>query len=465
MTGRRAPLLLAALAATVALGIPTSVGAQTVTTTDAPTTTTTAPPVTTAPSTTHPPTTAPPTTQPTTTTTTPGPTTTTIPPTTTTLTPPPASGPAPAPVDVVNEDGSESSPTPQVVPPRSTPRVLTPTDGAVTKLVTAEIKSGQSVANGAVADAKAADRALADLEARQAGLQRTYETLHADDAKAAERLQSQRAAMRTRAVALYVSGGSDPLIPVGANIHEYGRKRVLVEALHAADRRTLQSYLAAKSTAGEDVNRLVSDLEALNGQVIAARANAEQASQRAQQALGSLEAVQAGAQVAIGGFVFPVGTPHSFTDTFGAPRMVGTPYFHLHQGTDIFAAYGTPLFACERGFIFKKGTDRLGGTKLWISGESGTTYYYAHLSAFADGLADGQVVEAGDVVGYVGNTGNAATTPSHLHFEIHPGGGKAIDPYPTLKTVDDAQQQYGPRVTPTTNPGPPPAAAGGAPAP
>ena len=88
--------------------------------------------------------------------------------------------------------------------------------------------------------------------------------------------------------------------------------------------------------------------------------------------------------------------------------------------------------------ITKVGTDRLGGTKLWVIGESGTTYYYAHLSAFADGVADGVLVEAGTIVGFVGNTGNAATTPSHLHFEVHPGGGPAVDPTPIVKAVDDA---------------------------
>jgi murein DD-endopeptidase MepM/ murein hydrolase activator NlpD len=450
--------LVAVLLACVALA-PTAAGAQTTPSSTPASTTTTSTPQTTT------------TTVKATTTTTPAPTTTSsVAPTTTssstpptTLTPAPPSGPAPDPVGNVQEDGSETSPPPQVVPPRSSPRVLTPADGAVSRIVTDGIRSSQGLANGALAESKAADKALADLEARQAGMQRTYEALHADDAKAAEQLQQQRGAMRTRAVAIYVSGGTDPLIPVGENVYDYGRKRVLVQALHEADRRTLIGFQAAKASAGDDVNRLIADLEAVNGQVIAARANAEQASLRAQQALGSLQALQASGQVAINGFVFPVGNPHNFTDTFGAPRMTGTAYYHLHQGNDIFAPYGTPLFACERGIVFKMGTDRLGGTKLWVSGESGTTYYYAHLSAFAAGLTDGQLVEAGDIVGYVGNTGNAATTPSHLHFEIHPGGGPAIDPYTTLKTVDDAQNQFGPRV-PVTTPSPTtPATVAGAP--
>jgi len=116
--------------------------------------------------------------------------------------------------------------------------------------------------------------------------------------------------------------------------------------------------------------------------------------------------------------------------------MTGTLLAHKHEGTDIFAAHGTPLVACERGVLVRIGTDVLGGTKLWLIGASGTGYFYAHLSAFAEGVAEGKVVEAGDVVGYVGNTGNPATTPAHVHFEAHPGGGAAINPYPLLRATD-----------------------------
>jgi murein DD-endopeptidase MepM/ murein hydrolase activator NlpD len=87
------------------------------------------------------------------------------------------------------------------------------------------------------------------------------------------------------------------------------------------------------------------------------------------------------------------------------------------------------------------GTDVLGGTKLWLKGESGTYYYYAHLSAFVEGMKDGDVVEAGDVVGLVGDTGNARGGAPHLHFEIHPDGGQAVNPYPLLKVVDELRRQ------------------------
>ena len=79
----------------------------------------------------------------------------------------------------------------------------------------------------------------------------------------------------------------------------------------------------------------------------------------------------------------------------------------------------------------KIGTNRLGGLTVWTRGRSGYRYYYAHLRDWAP-LEAGQMIAAGTVIGTVGNTGNAITTPPHLHFQIHPGDAPAIDPYPIL---------------------------------
>jgi murein DD-endopeptidase MepM/ murein hydrolase activator NlpD len=340
--------------------------------------------------------------------------------------------------------------------------VLTLVDRAVARVLDEQLKAAQQAATGALAASQAADRALAVLEAEQAELQRAFEALHADEAAAAERLVSQRAHMRTRAVAIYVSGPGQPTIPAGDDIHEFGRRRVLVQALHAADRRTLGGYLDAKDAAGGEIDGLVDRLEDLNGKVLAARAESELRAAATQIDFRSVGTAQAGGRVAISGFAFPVAAPHNFISSFGFPRSGG----RLHQGNDIFAPYGTPLYAAERGLVGQMGTNSLGGIKLWLTGESGTSYYYAHLSAFALGVDNGTLVEAGDVVGFVGNTGNAITTPPHLHFEIHPGGGPAIDPYPILKAADDAtkelmSQQSAPLDRPPTFvevSGPPPAA-------
>ena len=95
----------------------------------------------------------------------------------------------------------------------------------------------------------------------------------------------------------------------------------------------------------------------------------------------------------------------------------------------MMAPRGTPLVAVEAGSATFK-TNRLGGNAVWITGSSGTKYYYAHLSAWE---GSSRTVSQGEVIGYVGATGN--TTANHLHFEIHPGGGRAVNPYPYVRAV------------------------------
>jgi hypothetical protein len=129
------------------------------------------------------------------------------------------------------------------------------------------------------------------------------------------------------------------------------------------------------------------------------------------------------------GAVFPVAGIYTYTDTFGAYRA-NTP--GGHEGDDIFASYGTPVVAVQDGVITGVGTTPIGGNNIHLTTRRGDYFYYAHLSRFATGLVQGQQVVAGQTIGYVGDTGDAKGTPPHLHFEIHPGGGTAVDPTPYL---------------------------------
>ena len=116
------------------------------------------------------------------------------------------------------------------------------------------------------------------------------------------------------------------------------------------------------------------------------------------------------------GFVFPVYGPASFTDTFGAPRADVA----WHHGGDIFAPLGAPVLAVTKGVVFSVGWNDLGGNRLWLRDPKGNQFYYAHLSAYSPLAVNGGRVNAGDVLGFVGNTGDAINTPYHLHFEVHP---------------------------------------------
>ena len=122
------------------------------------------------------------------------------------------------------------------------------------------------------------------------------------------------------------------------------------------------------------------------------------------------------------------------SDTFGAARSDGA----YHHGDDIFGQLGQPLVACADRTVFSVGWNRIGGNRLWIVDAAGNQFYYAHLSAFATTAANGAHVKAGQVVGFMGNTGDAEGTPVHLHFEVHPvsllylGYDGAVDPTPYL---------------------------------
>lgn len=124
-------------------------------------------------------------------------------------------------------------------------------------------------------------------------------------------------------------------------------------------------------------------------------------------------------------WVCPTGSsPVSFGDTWGAPRSGG----RKHEGVDMIGDRGTPILAVVDGFAKAK-SNTLGGTTIWFSGADGNKYYYAHLDSYG-ALGD---VTKGTVIGYMGDTGNAKASVVHLHFEIHPGGGPARNPYPTVR--------------------------------
>lgn len=123
-------------------------------------------------------------------------------------------------------------------------------------------------------------------------------------------------------------------------------------------------------------------------------------------------------------------------DTWHAPRGTG----RLHEGQDIFAPKGTPILSATNGLVYYIGENSLGGQTVSVIGAGGRVYYYAHLDAYAPGLAVGDRVNTHTILGYVGTTGNAQGTPPHLHFGIYTSTG-AINPLPLLS------DRTAPRVT------------------
>jgi murein DD-endopeptidase MepM/ murein hydrolase activator NlpD len=120
------------------------------------------------------------------------------------------------------------------------------------------------------------------------------------------------------------------------------------------------------------------------------------------------------------GYVFPVYGTADYGDGFGNVRK-DVPN-GWHHGDDILAPLGAPVLAVAHGVVFKVGFEKIGGRRLWLRDDRGNEFYYAHLSAYSPFAVDGAIVNAGDVLGFVGNTGDAEGGPFHLHFEIHPVG-------------------------------------------
>jgi murein DD-endopeptidase MepM/ murein hydrolase activator NlpD len=120
-------------------------------------------------------------------------------------------------------------------------------------------------------------------------------------------------------------------------------------------------------------------------------------------------------------------------DTWGGPRSGG----RKHEGVDIFAPRGTPVRSTTRGVVLRMGENRLGGLHASVLGPGLQVHYYAHFDRFADFDA-GDVVAPGDVLGYVGDTGNAKGTPPHLHYGIYTPSTGAVNPWPLLSDQVDA---------------------------
>jgi murein DD-endopeptidase MepM/ murein hydrolase activator NlpD len=139
-----------------------------------------------------------------------------------------------------------------------------------------------------------------------------------------------------------------------------------------------------------------------------------------------------------GPYVFPVAGHTDWGDSYGGERSDVPGGWH--HGDDLFASLGTPVVAVADGTIFAVGWNRVGGWRLWLVDHDGNDFYYAHLSGYTTLGRDNRAVHRGDVIGFVGNTGDAFTTLPHLHFEVHPSGllylgyDGAVDPTTYLRS-------------------------------
>lgn len=269
-------------------------------------------------------------------------------------------------------------------------------------------------------------------EAELAGLQERALDLEEQAAEA-------DAALADRAREAFKFGGDPVLASFLSSDGVVGaiERTQFLELVSGRDRAQLESALALRSelvqteqliadrsqelAALED--QLAQQREVLDQQLTSATAVRDDLRARAARQRRIDNAVQSGVYACIH-------DSNSFVDSWGAPRSGG----RRHKGTDVMAPYNVPVYAFTNGVITRMNTGNLGGVQLYLYGDDNNEYFYSHLAGYADTAYVGKRVEAGEMIAYNGDTGNARGTP-HVHFELHPGGGGAINPYPYLRAA------------------------------
>jgi murein DD-endopeptidase MepM/ murein hydrolase activator NlpD len=307
-------------------------------------------------------------------------------------------------------------------------------------------------------DARRRERALeaelraatTELQAAEAALARAEDQLAYDTGqlRAADRQQQgARAALAGQAAAMYRSGGlaiadalldRDPSLVPGrvemATVLVSRHAQLIEDAQVAGDAyrsvlgrvtRGHERARALRDQARTAVRRLESGLEearALEARLV----RLEQRRKAAAKVTPAPPSGGGGAAVNGSGTACILERPYSFIDSWGAARSGG----RRHQGTDVMAPHGARVFAFVNGVVSRESSSANGGIQLYLQGDNGVEYFYAHLSGYAVGT--GTRVRAGQLVAYNGQTGNARYTAPHTHFEVHLAGGP-VNPYPYLK--------------------------------
>ena len=283
---------------------------------------------------------------------------------------------------------------------------------------------------------------LEQLEARRAATETELASMEVRRSDLQDRAADARAELDIRIREHYKRGDTTVLstLLAGDGPTDALERSALLTALHRRDDATIEAatnltvqleqtttLLSARraelAQVDEDMRIRTEELQArLDATVRTETALRARAARRQQ--------VSRGAQQGTYSCIFDRATYH-FIDSWGFPRSGG----RSHKGADVMAPRGVNVYAFTSGQIGSLTKGGLGGISLRILGDDGNRYYYAHLDGFADGIRPGMRVEAGQLVGFNGNSGNARGGPTHVHFQLHAGGGAPINPYPWLRAV------------------------------
>jgi murein DD-endopeptidase MepM/ murein hydrolase activator NlpD len=294
---------------------------------------------------------------------------------------------------------------------------VAPAAVAKTTSLDAKIAAAQKRANDAAARYAKAER---ELGKAQADIARFRTQSAANQAKITE-LQTR---LRTFALREYETGRAGVFVSL-ENLSKMARARYLAQSVALGSIDELEEFRVLKADEAATQAALEARLRDRLANVSKLRGERARIAQELTGLGKAMKAAKSGTRIlARGAWVCPVQGPRAFSNDWGNPRSGG----RRHKGNDIFAPTGTPVVAPVAGSVTQR-SGGLGGLAVYVRGVDGNTYYGAHLSRFA---SSGRVSQ-GQIVGYVGTSGNARGGAAHLHFEIHPGGGAAVNPYGTLR--------------------------------
>ncbi|HEY5549315.1 MAG TPA: peptidoglycan DD-metalloendopeptidase family protein [Coriobacteriia bacterium] len=284
------------------------------------------------------------------------------------------------------------------------------------------------------------EKATTELEDTQYRIKLTDARIKAQTKK----LSTAETRLGDRADAMYRQGGEDSMVSfvLGSTTwDDFVTRLDYVTLIASSDAALVDEVKTTRAGLQKDRVRFVADAKVQAKQVAVLKTRkdvleARLASKRAEydRVLGQIAAQMATENPGQGsyppgpnGMVFPVRGVHFYSNTWGAPRSGG----RHHMGTDLMSPKGTPVVAVSSGSA-NPHFNGLGGKSITLKGDNGWTYYYAHLNGYA---IKGGHVKAGQLIGYVGNTGNAAGGANHLHFQMGPGG-RWVNPYSYLRSME-----------------------------